>query len=115
MSKGVWRMEIIDVQVDEARKLAAIQHSVNARYVGKPADLRYIMAMRDEIRTRCAEAGFVVEFDSDGQPCIVGRTDKRLERTLAEQGPDIERKAWDSRKVSSSELSDEGVDPTLLG
>lgn len=108
-------MEIIDVQVDEARRLAQIQHEVNMRYVGKPADLRYILAMRDELRTKCAEAGFTVEFDTDGQPCITGRVDKRLERTLKEEGPDLEHKTWDSKRISSDELRREGVDPTLLG
>lgn len=108
-------MEVIDVQVDEARKLAKIQHEANMRYMGKPADLRNIIAMRDEIRTKCDEIGFVVEFDKNGQPCIVGRTDKRLERILQEQGPDIEHKTWDSKRTSSDELRKEGVDPTLLG
>lgn len=108
-------MEVIDVQVDEARKLAKIQHDVNMRYMGKPADLRYIVAMRDEIRTKCEEIGFIVEFDRDGQPCIVGRTDKKLERILQEEGPDLERKIWDSKRTSSDELRKEGVDPNLLG
>lgn len=114
---------LIDVQVHEARALAALQIDVNRKYAGRCKDLKTWSALKDELVTRAAEIGFVLEVGLETTPdgnwvpvCdIVGRTDKRLERILAEEGPDLERKAWDSARSSSSELESEGVDTSLLG
>ena len=115
--------KVIDVQVDEARRLAALQMDVNRRFAGAPKDIMIWSRLCDEVRTRAAEIGFVVEMgmstDANGNwipTCdIVGRTDKRLEEVLSKEGPDVERKAFDSKRVSSSELEREGVDTSLLG
>ena len=115
--------KLIDVQVHEARALAALQIDVNRRYAGRCKDLKTWSALKDELVTRAAEIGFVLEVGLETTPdgnwvpvCdIVGRTDKRLERILAEEGPDLERKAWDSARSSSSELEAEGIDTSLLG
>lgn len=115
--------KVIDVQVDEARRLAALQMDVNRRFAGAPKDISIWSMLCDEVRTRAAEIGFVVEMhvevDANGNwipMCdIVGRTDKRLEEVLSKEGPDVERKAFDSKRTSSSELEREGVDTSLLG
>lgn len=114
--------KIIDVQVEEARLLAQLQRDINAKFLGAPKDLKIWGRLVDEIKTRAAEIGFVVDVypKSTEQGAwipvcdIIGRTDKRLEQFLQEQGPDIEHKSWDAKRVSSSELEDEGVDTNLL-
>lgn len=123
MSEQGGGVPVIDVQVDEARKLAALQMDVNRRFVGAPKDISIWSRLCDEVRARAAEIGFVVKMgmsvDANGNwipTCdIVGRTDRRLEEILSKEGPDVERKAFDSRRVSSSELEREGVDTSLLG
>lgn len=112
---------VIDVQVDEARKLAALEMELNRKFVGMPKDLKVWSRLRDEITTRAAELGFVISLDmveSGGNwlpVCnIIGRTDTRLQAILNEEGPDIEHKAWDSKRVTSAELQEEGVNTELL-
>lgn len=114
--------KLIDIQVDEARALAQLQIEINRKFMGAPKDLKIWGQLVDEIKTRAAEIGFIVEIHPDLNGggnwipvCdIVGRVDKRLERFLQEEGPDIERKAWDAKRVTSKELEDEGVDTDLL-
>lgn len=123
ITKAVGMTKLIDVQVDEARALAALQIAINRKYQGKDKDLKIWAAMRDEIVARAAEIGFVVNVGMETTPSgdwvpvcdIVGRTDKRLERILSEEGPDIERKTWDAKRVDSASLKAEGVDTSLLG
>lgn len=115
--------KVIDVQVDEARRLAKLQTEINKKFLGAPKDLKIWGQLVDEVKTRAAEIGFIVQIYPQTSPngnwipiCeIVGRTDKHLASILEEQGPDIERKAWDSKRVKSAELRKEGVDPELLG
>lgn len=116
-------VKVIDVQVDEAKRLAILQREISEKFAGSPKDILVWARMRDELTYRAAELGFNVELsletDSEGNwlpICnIVGRTDKKLERILAEEGPDLERKAYDAQRVTSSELERQGVDTSLLG
>lgn len=112
---------VIDVQVEEARALAKLEMELNRKFVGMPKDLRVWSRLRDELTTRAAELGFeiVLDMDVSGENWIpicniVGRTDKRLQRILNEEGPDIERKAWDAKHTTSNALKEEGVNTELL-
>lgn len=112
---------LLDVTVEEARKLARIQADVSRRYAGSPKDLRVWSRLSDELRTRCNEAGFEVDIRLQGvgsnwMPVvdIVGRTDKALEATVAREGTDIERRTYEATHASSAELREEGVDTSLL-
>lgn len=112
---------VIDVQVDEARALAKLQYEINSRFEGMPKDIGIFANLRDELTARAAELGFVVyvELKTIGDNwypiCnIIGRTDTHLQEILNAEGPDIERKAWDAKRVSSSELKEEGVNTDLL-
>lgn len=112
---------LLDVTVDEARVLGKIQADVTRRYSGSPKDLRVWSQLSDELKTRCNEAGFEVDIHLQGvgdnwMPVvdIVGRTDKSLERTVAKEGTDIERRVYEASRASSEELRDEGVDTSLL-
>ena len=79
---------ILDVTQDELERLGDICHIVTSRYVGRPKDIRIFAELKDELETRCHDAGFVVEVRPksvmlpDGtsvwQPdcAIVGRVDK---------------------------------------
>lgn len=108
--------EPIDVQVEEARKLAAIQHYINNKYAYRAKSPQSVSAMVSEMKGLCEDAGFIVEFNPlTWQPTIIGRTDKRLERQLKESGPDLEQKIWDSQHITSEELRRQGVNPELLG
>lgn len=114
--------KIIDVQVDEARRLAELQVLINEKFAYSPKDIGIWARLRDEVTARAAEIGFIVNLipEDDGMGnwipvCeIIGRTDSRLDRILQEEGPDRERKAFDSARVSSDELRLQGVDPELL-
>lgn len=120
---GFSDVKVIDVQVDEARRLAILQREVSEKFAGSPKDVLVWARLRDELTYRAAELGFKVELsletDAGGNwlpICnIVGRTDEKLERILAEEGPDIERKAYDAQRVTSDQLEKQGVDTSLLG
>lgn len=112
---------VIDVQVDEARKLAALEAELNRKFVGMPKDLKVWARLRDELTTRAAELGFVIHLDMKvvGENWIpvcniIGRTDAHLQEILNAEGPDIEHKAWDSKRTTSAKLREEGVNTELL-
>ena len=42
---------MIDVSVEEAKKLAAIQMIVNRTFEGKPKDIAVFMALKNELET----------------------------------------------------------------
>ena len=79
---------MLDVTQADLDKLADICHIVTSRYVGKPKDIRIFADLKNELETRCHDAGFIVEVRPkpitlpDGtsvwQPdcAIVGRVDK---------------------------------------
>lgn len=116
------KADVIDVQVEEAKKLAALQIEINRRYAGADKDLKVWMNLRDELIARCAEIGFVVDVslksDMNGnwypECSIVGRVDTHLQEILNAEGPDIERKAWNAKRESSSDLIAQGVNVDLL-
>lgn len=116
------KVDVIDVQVEEAKKLAALQIEINRRYAGADKDLKVWMNLRDELIARCAEIGFVVDVslknDMNGnwypECSIVGRVDTHLQEILNAEGPDIERKAWNAKRESSSDLIAQGVNVDLL-
>lgn len=120
---GFNEVGVIDVQVDEAKRLAILQKEINAKFAGSPKDILVWAKLRDELTYRAAELGFRVELSLDSDVngnwipiCnIIGRTDKRLERILAEEGPDLERKSYDARRTSAEELESQGVDTGILG
>lgn len=116
------KADVIDVQVEEAKKLAALQIEINRRYAGADKDLKVWMNLRDELIARCAEIGFVVDVslknDMNGnwypECSIVGRVDTHLQEILNAEGPDIERKAWNAKRESSSDLIAQCVNVDLL-
>lgn len=116
------KADVIDVQVEEAKKLAALQIEINRRYAGADKDLKVWMNLRDELIARCAEIGFVVDVslksDMNGnwypECSIVGRVDTHLQEILNAEGPDIERKAWNAKRESSLDLIAQGVNVDLL-
>ena len=112
---------VIDVQVDEARALAALEMELNRKFVGMPKDIKVWSRLRDELTTRAAELGFKIVLDmkvvgDNWIPVcnIVGRTDSRLQAILNAEGPDIEHKVWDSKRTTSAKLREEGVNTELL-
>lgn len=78
---------LLDVTQEELGKLGDICHMVSSRYAGKPKDIKIFAKLKDEMETRCHDAGFIVEVAPksvvlpDGttvwQPdcAIVGRVD----------------------------------------
>ena len=114
--------DYMDVQVDEAREIAALQMRLNRKYEGKPKDVSIWAEMRKDLIDGMAEIGFVVDVFPDPMHhdiwfpiCeIKGRTDKRLQQYIDEQGGDTEKKAWHAQRWSSSDLKKEGVDLNLL-
>lgn len=112
---------VIDVQVDEARKLAALEAELNRKFVGMPKDLKVWAQLRDELTTKAAELGFKIYLDmrvvgDNWIPVcnIIGRTDEHLQAILNAEGPDIEHKVWDSKRTTSAKLREEGVNTELL-
>ena len=112
---------VIDVQVDEAKALAALEIEINRKFVGMPKDIRIWEQLRDELTAKAAELGFVIYLDlrvvgDNWIPVcsIIGRTDTTLQKYLNEEGPDIERKSWDAKRITSHELQEQGVDTELL-
>lgn len=112
---------VIDVQVDEARALAALEMELNRKFVGMPKDLKVWAQLRDELTTKAAELGFKIFLDmkivgDNWIPVcnIIGRTDARLQAILNAEGPDIERKSWDSKRTTSAKLREEGINTDLL-
>jgi len=77
--------DLEDVTSEELDKLQAIQADVSKKYIGREKDLRTFVALKDELETRCAEAGFAVkvipETTSQGNwvpVCsVVGRTERK--------------------------------------
>lgn len=113
---------IIDVSPEEGRKLAEVQHRVTSRYMGKPKDLKIWGRMCDELKTGINEAGFLCSINTEVTPDgnwipvveINGRTDKHLEQIIQNEGIDLEQRKWESERVTSKELKEEGVDTDLL-
>ena len=113
---------LLDVTVEEAKRLAAIQEAIQLRYTGKPKDLVTWGRLADELRTLCNDAGFEVEVHMDSRggnwnPVvdIVGRTDKSLEATVAREGTNVERRRYEATRESSAQLEAQGVNVELLG
>lgn len=115
--------QVIDVQVDEARRLAMLQMEINRKFEGKDKDFGLWMQLKDELRVKAAELGFVVDIELKTDDAgnwfpicnIVGRSDPHLAEILNTEGPDIERKAYDAKRTSSAELIEEGIDINLIG
>lgn len=89
--------ELVELTNAELEKLGYIQYQVNARYMGKPKDLKILQRLCDEMKERCYDAGFIVEMmptvDKMGnwvpQCSVVGRVDSvefDPERLVAEGG-----------------------------
>ena len=84
------KADVIDVQVAEARALAQLQTEINQKFVGAPKDLKVWGRLVDEVKTRAAEIGFVVDIHPKVSPkgnwipvCdIIGRSDTHLEKIL---------------------------------
>ena len=114
--------DYINVQVDEARQIAALQMRLNRKYQGKPKDIAIWSEMRKEIVDGMAEIGFIVNVYPDPSRqdiwfpvCeVIGRTDQKLQQYINEQGGDNEKMSWYAQRVSSQELKEEGVDTDLL-
>ena len=66
-------MDVIELTSDELEKIGLIQYMVTQKYIGKPKDLKIIKSLCDEIRDRCADAGFVTEmsFDTDASGNLI--------------------------------------------
>lgn len=112
---------LLDVTVEEAKRLSAIQMYINRRYAGGEKLLTNWSALCSEMKGLIEEAGFVAEItmrEMNGnwipQCDIVGRTDKALAQTVASEGTDIERRHWEAVRESSKELEAKGVDTSLL-
>lgn len=112
---------VIDVTLDEAGRLAKLQTLVNRKFVGAEKTLDNWAQLKDELTTRAAELGFVVDINlvergGNWYPTcdIVGRTDTVLQRILDEYGPDIERKAAEAGSVTDGDLKAAGIDKSIL-
>lgn len=114
--------DYMDVQVDEARAIAALQIRLNRKYQGKPKDIAIWAEMKKDLIDGMAEIGFNVEVYPDPNRTdiwvpiceVVSRTDKTLQKYIDEQGGDTEKKSWYAQRVSADELKQEGVDTNLL-
>ena len=113
---------MIDVSVEEAKKLAAIQMIVNRTFEGKPKDIAVFMALKNELETRINDVGFEcsisVQVNEHGYwiPIveITGRTDKAHQEIINNEGLDLEQRIFEARRTSSAQLKDQGVDTDLL-
>lgn len=113
---------MIDLSVDELRKVKSVQDAVTLRYMGQPNTLDNLLMMVGEMKERMADIGFVAAMSfqptDDGNMVpiceIVGRTDPIRAKEVAEEGYDFERLGWESSHTSSDRLRKEGLDPDLL-
>ena len=75
--------DIIELTSRELEVIGSIQYLVTQKYIGKPKDIRVMKSLMDELKSRCLDAGFIVEtgFESDGRGnllpvcSIVGRVE----------------------------------------
>lgn len=113
---------MIDVSVEEAKKLAAIQMLINRKYEGKPKDVGVFIALKNELTARINEVGFEcsinVEVNDNGYwiPIveITGRTDKGHQTIIDNEGIDLEQRAFEAKRTTSAQLKEQGVDTDLL-
>lgn len=113
---------MIDVSVEEARRISAISLMMNRKYEGRFGDVRTLSEMVRELRDRMADEGFKVKVTLRQNPQgfyipvvdIVARIDEHEQSIKDAEGIDIEQRSWEARKVTSAQLSKEGVDTDLL-
>lgn len=115
------RFRVLDITVDEARAISLLQARINRRYVFADKDLATWSRLCDELREGMAEIGFEVEVRPvmDGvnirPECdIIRRLDTHRQQVAEKEGPDFERLSYESKRASSSDLAEEGVDVSLL-
>lgn len=114
---------MIDLSVDELRKLRDIQQRLNLKYLGKVnslPNLRSCLAemktlVRDEVGLECSVC---IEAGDNGMwiPAvdITGRLDKHHQGIIDAEGLDIEQRTFESSKVTSDQLKAQGLDTDLL-
>ena len=112
---------MIDLSVEELGRVREVQDLVTRRYANRPDTAENLLMMMGELKGRMADIGLVVETSLQPTPLgmqpmcdIVGRTDPRREREIAEEGMDVERQSWEAARTSSRRLRDEGLDPGML-
>lgn len=114
---------MIDLSVEELRKLRDIQQRLNLKYMGRVNSLPNVRAcleemkalVRDEVGLECSVC---VEAGDNGVwlPAvdITGRTDKRRQAIVDSEGIDIEQRAFEASRITSDQLKAEGVDTDML-
>lgn len=113
---------MIDVSVEEAKKLAAIQMIVNRKFEGEPKDIAVFMALKNELTNRINDIGFEcsisVQANEHGYwiPVveITGRVDKGHQAIIDNEGIDIEQRTFEAKRTTSAQLKEQGVDTDLL-
>lgn len=113
---------MVDVSVEEARKLSAISMVVNRRYEGRFGDPKTLSQMIRELKDRIAEVGFKADITLRQNPNgyyipvvdIVERIDAHEQAIKDAEGIDLEHRSWEASRVTSSQLKKEGVDTDLL-